>query len=175
VSSWRALLLSMGERTHADKTESEYFNGKRITRRLFRCAVPELRGWKHAREFWRVEKTTKSSSGSVSIENRYFITSLRRQAVTNSNALKAVRLHWSIENNANWVFDTAWQEDDNPWCNKAVELMSLLRILAYNAVARLKLRRFRKAQNRQLSWRNVLAILRSSLFPFMQKDISALA
>lgn len=170
----RAIEL-LGELRCAQKIQREHLNGKHITRKLFRCAVPELQGWEHACEFWRVEKTTETSSGSVSIENRYFITSLEAHAVTNSNALKAVRLHWSIENNANWVMDTAWQEDDNPWCNKAVELMSLLRILAYNAVARLKLRRFRKAQHRQIPWRNVLAIVRQTLFPFNQKDISALA
>ena len=42
-----------------------------------------------------------------STENRYFITSLKDVKL----AAKAMRAHWSIENNLHWVLDTVFDED----------------------------------------------------------------
>ena len=55
-----------------------------------------------------------------------------------------IRMNWGIENNANWIFDTAWKEDNAPWCNNGFKFFTLLRILCYNIISRLKTRRLRK-------------------------------
>jgi hypothetical protein len=46
-----------------------------------------------------------------------------------------------------------------------LELISLLRLLAYNAIARLKFRRLRSNKNRATPWRDLLDIVGRVLFP----------
>ena len=147
-------------------TEEEVVNGQKITRSLYRCSVPELNGWEGARELWRVAKeVVVLRTGKTQQEDRYYISSLPPSKLTNKQVLKTIRLHWSIENNANWVMDTAWKEDNSPWCAKAAEVVSLLRIIAFNAVSRLKYRRFRRARLYNYTWKQVIEIVRTTLFP----------
>ena len=149
-------------------TEVERINGKVITRKLFRSPAPKLPRWQHAREVWRVEKNTETLT-SITTENHYYVTSLPKRPLTDKQVLKAIRMHWNIENNANWVLDTAWQEDKNPWDNSALGVISLLRMLAYNAVARFKLRKLKASSLIQIAWKNLLKTLQVEFFP-LQKD-----
>jgi predicted transposase YbfD/YdcC len=162
TQSARALL---GTRDTPDRRECEKVNGKLVTRSLYRVEAAIIKGWESATEFWRVDSQTEYSNGKVVEESRYFVTSIAISKLSDAQVLRTVRRHWNIENNANWVLDTAWQEDRNPWCNKALELVSLLRLLAYNAIARLKFRRLRAKRNRAISWRDLLDIVNSLLFP----------
>jgi predicted transposase YbfD/YdcC len=166
----QAALAMLGTLKQPDRIEQERVNGKTVTRSLFRCTAPKLDGWESAREFWRVQSNTEYLNGKVVVETRYFVSSLAASRLSNRQVLHAVRLHWSIENNANWVLDTAWEEDGNPWCNKALELVTLLRLLAYNIIARLKFRRIRSEKNRGLPWKDILAIVQRVLFPLKLKD-----
>ena len=57
--------------------------------------------------------TAKREIGEkVTEETRYFISSL--SADVPENLERAVRAHWSIENNLHWVLDLAFVEDSNP-------------------------------------------------------------
>lgn len=155
------------------QVEREYSNGKTVTRSLYRSTAPEVKGWESATEVWRVDSTTHYGSGKVVVETRYFVSSIPQSRLSHRQVLRAVRLHWGIENNANWVLDTAWQEDDNPWCNKALELMTLLRVLAFNIIARLKFRRLRAIVKRALPWKNLLDIVQRTLFPLKNTEVAA--
>ena len=168
----RLAIEFLGQRKRADKIEKEFINGRQVIRRLYRCETPEMKGWEHATEFWRINKETINKNGTVAYEDRYFITSIPKQTLTNSHILKAIRLHWSIENNANWVIDTAWGEDTNPWCNQAIELLSLMRIIAYNVIARLKLRRLKHLDKTVITWKGVLMLTRLTLFPTVKTSIA---
>ena len=150
---------------YIDREEIEKVNGKLVTRSLYRVEAAIVKGWESATEFWRVDSATEYSSGKIVKETRYFATSIALSKLSNTQVMRTVRRHWSIENNANWVLDTAWQEDRNTWCNKALELISLLRLLAYNAIARLKFRRLRSEKNRSITWRDLLDVVCSVLFP----------
>lgn len=145
-------------------TEVEHVNGKHITRKLFRASAPKLPQWQHAREVWRVEKITETAT-STKTENHYYVTSLPKARLTDKQVLKTVRMHWNIENNANWVLDTAWREDKNPWTNSALGVVSLLRMLAYNAVARFKLRKLKPSSITPIAWKNLLASFQAAFFP----------
>ncbi len=162
----------LSNKAKPDKVEKENVNGKIITRELYRCVAPALKGWESATELWRITTSTERKDSSVAIETRYFVTSIATHQLSHRQVLRAVRLHWSIENNANWVLDTAWDEDRNPWSNKALELMSLLRVLAYNLIARLKFRRLRSS-NRNITWKNLLGIVQNTLFPHKNREFAA--
>jgi predicted transposase YbfD/YdcC len=145
-------------REKCDKETIEYGNGKIVKRQLFRCSAPEGTNWSHLKQFWRIRQETKNEKG-IAVEDRYFITSLDVDILSDAEVMKAIRMHWGIENNANWVFDTAWEEDDSPWCNKAFVFVTLMRILAYNINSRLKERRLRKKNDRERSWKGILQMI----------------
>lgn len=165
----QAAIRLLGEK-NPDHIEHERYNGKDITRELFRCKAENLAGWEHARQLWRIKKTTSSPGAKKKVENHYFVTNLATSCLSNKQVLKAIRLHWGVENNANWVMDTAWSEDSSPWCRAALDFVSLLRIIAYNAIARLKFRRLRNGLS--LPWRLVLTLVERILFPLKKQCIT---
>lgn len=140
-------------------TQQEKRNGSTLTYKLYRCPAPILEKWQHATEVWRIEKITNKTT-----ENRYYVTSLPLNMLTPSEVLQAVRMHWGIENNANWIMDTVWNEDLAPWANKALELVSYMRMIAYNIIARLKFRKLRKRDAKRKSWKDLQELIKTFFF-----------
>ena len=69
-------------------------------------------------------------NGKVSKEVRYFICSIKADAQVFA---QAVRKHWSIENQLQWVLDVSFNEDlSRVRRNNAAENMSVLRHLVLN-------------------------------------------
>jgi len=161
----RAMEL-LGSRSKPDREEQEQVNGRLIVRKLYRCKAVEVNGWSHAREFWRIQKTSINlKTAEAAVEEHYYVTSIASPQLSHAVVLKTVRTHWSIENNANWVLDVAWKEDLRPWCNQALELISLMRMIAFNIVARFKLRRLRRSIARSWPWCQILYFIKAELFP----------
>jgi predicted transposase YbfD/YdcC len=73
---------------------------------------PDL--WPGLRSVAMVE-ATREIGGTVSVERRYYVTSLPPDAARIANA---VRSHWRIENSMHWVLDMAFGEDQ---CRVRVE------------------------------------------------------
>ncbi len=92
---------------------------------------------------------TRDKSGKVASEERYVLTNLRKGRLSPRQILQVIRGHWGIENDCNWVFDTQWREDDMPWCTKgnALEVLGLLRIMAYNIITVLRKRHLVKRRS----------------------------
>lgn len=68
----------------------------------------------------------------VSEKDRYFISSLASDA---QHLLKAVRTHWSIENQLHWVLDIAFREDESRIRkNHGPENFAVLRHIALNLI-----------------------------------------
>jgi len=149
----------LGNRENYDEMTTEYANGKTVTRRLYRCDAPEYPEWPHLKQFWRIVQDTYKDKVKISSEERYFVTSLDYSKLNHMQVLQAIRMHWGIENNANWVFDTAWEEDDRPWCNYGFTLITLLRVFAYNIISRLKSRRLRQKNDRERSWAGIMSMV----------------
>lgn len=154
----------LGRRKDPDaETPWERCKGGRMRRKLFRTReMADYHGWTHLREVWRVRQEFQKD-GRTTVEERYFLTNLPPGATPEEEPLHMVRAHWSIENHGNWVMDVLWQEDHRPWASAALEVVSLLRLLAYNAVTLLRTRVFRSAWNRARSWRNVLDLIGDAL------------
>lgn len=140
-------------------TPWEHYRGKRMRRLLFRTTeMAGYNGWTHLREVWRIRQETEKD-GECEVENRYFVTNLVPGRAQGSIPLEVVRAHWGIENNAFWTLDTAWEEDASPWSAKSAEVVSLMRVMAFNVVMRLRTRRLRSRANRMRSWRNLIALI----------------
>jgi predicted transposase YbfD/YdcC len=152
----------LGNRKNCDEITTEHSNGKTITRQLYRCDAPAYPKWPHLKQFWRIVQESHNK-GKITIEERYFITSLEYGKLNHKQVLQAIRMHWGIENNANWVFDTAWKEDNCPWCNQAFILITLLRVFAYNIISRLKSRRLRQKNDRERSWAGIMSMVNTIL------------
>jgi predicted transposase YbfD/YdcC len=79
-------------------------------------------------------QSERHHNGQITIEKRFFISTLDSQA---DLLLNAVRTHWSIENSLHWVLDVSFHEDD---CrirrDFAPQNMALLRHLALNLLSK---------------------------------------
>ena len=65
--------------------------------------------WKGIKSIGMVE-SQRHIGDKITVECRYFITSLKETAPLFS---KAVRRHWSVENELHWVLDVTFREDDS--------------------------------------------------------------
>ena len=147
----------------------EIYNGKQVTRTLFRAVPPRVDGWEHLQEIWKIITVSEDpKSGKLFEDVRYFMTSLKPSVLGHSQVLDAVRMHWGIENNANWCFDVLWKEDSAPWTSRAMELVSFLRMMAYNIIQRLKMRRLKSHQNRALGWKDLFRYFEHALCALRQ-------
>ncbi len=81
---------------------------------ISKCKVSKDIDWLEQKEKWKdltciIEvESTRISKGKTKNEKRYFISSLDGTA---EEIGKAIRLHWSIENQLHWVLDVTFNED----------------------------------------------------------------
>jgi hypothetical protein len=142
-------------------------DGKLITRQLWRTS--EAAGyldWTHLEEIWLVRQTTEVlATGKVSVEDRYFLTSLVPETLTGPQVLAVVRAHWHVENDCNWVIDTQWKEDDHCWVatGNGLLVVTLLRLMAFNVLQLLRNRTLRSDSNRAMAWADVLKMVDDAL------------
>lgn len=131
----KRLLLPLVDQPAQEQTDWERHQGKFIRRSLYRSLeIAGYHGWAHLRQVWLVRQETRDGSGHVTVEDRYFLTNLRLGRLSPSQILRVVRNHWGIENDCFWSLDAQFGEDSHPWATQgqAVEVLGLLRLLAYN-------------------------------------------
>ena len=129
------------------QTQWERHQGKRIQRRLF--LTYEMAGyhdWHHLKQVWRVEQVSEYPGGRKEKEQRYFLSSVHQGRLTPEQILLVVRGHWRVENDCFWSLDVQWNEDSAPWCRtgKSTEILSWIRLMAYNLVQKIRRRHMRK-------------------------------
>lgn len=99
-------------------------------------------GWLDGRDEWKnlggvgMVRSTRTTRDGVAEEKRYFITSLTNVRA----AAKAMRSHWSVENNLHWVLDTVFDED---YCrvrkDNSAQNLNAIRKLAMNLLKKIDL------------------------------------
>lgn len=98
------------------------------------------------------ERRVLSAAGEkVTLETRYFISSLRGSV---KRFARAVRAHWGIENRLHWTLDMAFGEDACPICvDNAPENLATLRKMVLNLLRQDKSsRRGLKAKSKRAGW-----------------------
>ena len=154
-----------------------------VIRRLF--TTTELAGflpWGHLQTVVRVhtEKRCNHTGDVLSQENRYFLSSLPRDALTDEQWLQLVRNHWGVENGCHQTWDKIFREDDKPWieagagaCQGTVAVM-LLRRIGYNLLALFRSVTQRSEERRQLPWMDLIRRVYNALIAAAAIDIDGL-
>ena len=66
--------------------------------------------WAGIKSVVKVERMAENNKGEITVENRYFISSIEHKEVQKIGG--AARLHWGIENKLHWTLDVVFKEDD---------------------------------------------------------------
>jgi len=152
---------------------TDIHGGYEIVRQL---SVADIRGnfkkWSHATEIWKVNQTkTHKVSKKLIEETRYYITSMPKGKASSRQKLHTVRRHWGTENDAFWTLDAIFDEDSSPFTSKAIEIVSLVRIMAFNIMARFRGRRLKSARNRALRWNDFVQYFQAAFILYFIKPI----
>jgi predicted transposase YbfD/YdcC len=154
----------LGDRTapQADAVSEDVVGGGHVVvRRAY--LTDEMAGyldWEHLGTVVRVESETLDRSGNrVASDNRYFVSSLCRRALSPAQWLHAVRAHWGVENHCHNTWDTAFAEDDRPWIQthpRGTVVVMVLRRIAYNLLTWFRSVTQRSEDNRRVPWKTLL-------------------
>jgi predicted transposase YbfD/YdcC len=111
----------------------------------------DLPKWEGLASIGMVESERRIPGKEIQIERRYFLSSL---TVEPKRFARAVRGHWSIENNLHWVLDVQFGEDQSrARTGYADQNLALLRRLALNVLKRDTLRdRSLKGRQKRAAW-----------------------
>ena len=154
-----------------------------VTRRLF--TTTELCGflsWEHLQTVVRVQSEARDieTEEVLAQEDRYFLSSLPREALTVEQWLLVVRNHWWVENGCHQVWDKIFREDDKPWiqagagsCQGTVAVM-LLRRLGYNLLALFRSVTQRSEEKRQMPWKDLMRAVYNTLIAATATDTEGL-
>ena len=100
---------------------------------------------------------TDKTTGEVTTEDRYFISSMKPASVTPRQWLDLIRRHWSVENANHNTWDRIFREDDRPWVRlpRAMLNVMLLRRIAYNLQALFRSVTQRSDAARAIPWKRL--------------------
>lgn len=92
--------------------------------------VNQEQKWSELNSIVRVEYLRQSKKGKTKLENRYYITSLSKNA---EEIAEYIRGHWSIENQLHWILDVTFGEDNSRIRkDNAPENLAIIRHIALN-------------------------------------------
>lgn len=115
--------------------------------------------WTHTRTWVKVNSKTIENGIITCDEDRYYVSSMPKDMLTPEQWLRAVRLHWSVENNNHHILDTVFKEDDFPMITNNTQgalALLMLRRIAYSLLALFRSVTLRSADKRQMPWKDLL-------------------
>lgn len=153
------------ETAHA--TDTDLDGGDVVT--WWGWVTDELAGWldwPHLNTVVRIHKVKTDKDGNIlSIEDRYYVSSLEATRLSPKGWLELIRRRWSVENENHNVWDTILLEDKRPWIllPAGMVVVLLLRRLVYNLLTLYRSVTLRSERNRSQSWTRLLRDIHRSL------------
>jgi len=164
----------------ADASSEDVVGADLVHRRVF--LTEEMAGfdtWTHLRTVIRIESEKRTRKGKqLAHENRYYITSLCRNELSDAQWLRLIRLHWGVENNCHNTFDTAFQEDTHPWIEadpRGALAVLLLRRVAYNFLTLFRSVTQRSDERRATPWKDLIRALYNALIAATAEQLAGLS
>ena len=145
----------------------------RTHKNLVRSRAPYHKNWRGITEVWRVTQKTEYYCEvwdewlPKETKTRIFITNVDPDKLDGLQVLEAVRAHWAVENNGYFTLDYTWKEDLKPIANRALELISLLRLLAYNEMSRFMSLHIKQMFEKCVPWKHIFQIVKMVLYEFV--------
>jgi len=171
-------LLERLDAAEAAAESVDLSGGKIVTRRIW--LTDEIAGfhdWEHLQVAVRVQTVTEhKTSGHVSMEDRYYISSLPEDALTADLWIEMIRRRWSVENQCHNTWDRIFQEDDRPWAYdpQGMVVAMLLRRIAYTLLALFRSVTQRSDAKRAVAWKTLLRDLRDALVSAEERHLDGL-
>ncbi len=155
-------------------------NDKTVRRRLYiveqRPTRKNLLCWADARSLIRVETITECG-GTMTFENRFFVSSMPPLALTGDEWLLLIRRHWAVENNCHGTFDMALDEDGHPWIKDdpmGALAVLLLRRVAYNLITLFRSVTLRSEDNHNRRMKDIMRWVYNTLIAASKNDLAGL-
>jgi hypothetical protein len=152
--------------------------GRRERRFVFLTA--EMAGfhvWHHLMTVIRVRREIEHASGTVTAEDRYYMSSLAKDRLTPTHWVRLARLRWAVENEGHHTLDVAFEEDRHPWITASPEgalAVLLLRRVAYNLLAVFRRVTQRSEDKRGMPWKALLDWVHDALIASTAEQLHGL-
>ena len=152
--------------------------GKVVTRRLW--LTEEIAGfysWEHLQVVVRVQNVTEhKTTGKVTVEDRYYLSSLPAEALTPDQWLEMIRRRWSVENQCHNTWDKIFREDDRPWVYDPQGMVAamILRRIAYTLLALFRTVTQRSDAKRATPWKTLMRDLWSAVTSATEEQLDGL-
>jgi predicted transposase YbfD/YdcC len=155
-------------RDKPDATTEDVNGDGTVVRRVFVSeAVEGFLDWGHLQTFLRIDSERFDKRGQrISIESRYFLSSLRPNRLTPKQWMQVIRAHWGVENNCHHTLDAVFREDTKPWIlyDPAGTLaLMLLRRIACTLLALFRSVTQRAEDTRKTPWRDLIRAIYHAL------------
>ena len=142
----------------SDYCQSDLTHGRREGRYYYMVSniaeeVDPFGEWKNLKSIGFVDYFRSEKDGKITCERRYYISSLSNNAEL---LAEAIRGHWGIENQLNWVLDVQFQEDDSRIRkDNAPENLAIIRQIALNLLNQEKtIKTGIKNKRKRAGWNN---------------------
>lgn len=156
----------------------ELSGGKIVTRRIWLTdEIAAFHDWEHLKVAVRIQTVTEhKTSGHVSVEDRYYTSSLAPGVLTADQWLEMIRRRWSVENECHNTWDRIFREDDRPWVYDPQGMVSamLMRRIAYTLLALFRSVTQRSDARRAVPWKTLLHDLRDTLISAQERHLEHL-
>jgi hypothetical protein len=156
----------------------ELSGGKMVTRRIWLTdEIAAFHDWEHLKVAVRIQTVAEhKTSGHVSVEDRYYTSSLTAGVLTADQWLEMIRRRWSVENESHNTWDRIFREDDRPWVYDPQGMVSamLMRRIAYTLLALFRRVTQRSDARRAVPWKTLLHDLRDTLISAQQQHLEDL-
>jgi hypothetical protein len=116
----------------------EISSGEHTVRTLYLGKMLAGFHWDHDLTVVRVHKvTTHQTSGEVTEESQYFVSSMVQERLKPAQWLLLVRRRWEVENASHNTWDKLMREDERPWLlqPQGMVVVMVLRRAVYNLIA----------------------------------------
>lgn len=172
------LLAGLGSDMAVGSSEDVTGEGTVVRRAFLTEQMQGFHGWKHLRTVLRIESTTFNDKGvRIAHENRYYLCSLARTALSPKQWLYVARAHWGVENNCHNTFDSIFKEDARPWIKASPQgalAVAILRRVAYNLLTLFRSVTQRSEDKRATPWQDLITSVYNALISTTAEQLDAL-